>query len=162
HGTTDNGRRTTDQAVSLDKLADILVHYSTAVRPGDRVCLHGSPAAEPLLVALYREVLCAGGHPVVVMQPEACAELLCRHGRPDQLRFINPLDAGAGEPAAVAVHALAGSGTALAPPDASRQALHGQARQPLLELFLRRAAAGALRWVATQFPCPAAAHEAGM
>jgi aminopeptidase len=148
--------------MSLDKLADILVRYSTAVRPGDRVCLHAPPPAEPLLVALYREVLRAGGHPVVVMQPEACPELLCRHGSPEQLRFINPLEACAVEMADVAVHVLAGTGTTIGPPDATRQTLHGQAHRPLLELFLRRAAAGALRWVATQFPCPAAARAAGM
>jgi aminopeptidase len=147
--------------MSLDRLADILVRYSTAVRPGDRVCLHGPPAAEGLLVALYREVLYAGGHPVVVMQPEACTELLCRHGSPEQVGFLNPLEACAVETADVAVYVLAGDGPG-APTDDARHAQYGQARLPLLELFLRRAAAGALRWVATQFPCPAAAREAGM
>src|SRR5215470_17284977 len=92
----------------LDRLADLLVRYSTAVRPGDRVSLTGSPAAEPLVVALYREVLRAGGHPFVVLAPEACTDLLSRYGSADQVAFIHPLERCDIETADVVMHLLAG------------------------------------------------------
>src|SRR5207253_8627671 len=76
----------------LDKLAEVLVRYSTHVQPGNAVSLVGPPLAEPLVIALYREVLLAGGHPLVLMAPEACTELLYRHGKREQLVYLNPFE----------------------------------------------------------------------
>jgi aminopeptidase len=149
--------------MSLDKLAEVLVRYSTEVRPGDLVSLIGPPLAEPLIVALYREVLRAGGHPVVLMSPEACAELLYRHGSAEQLAFLNPLERREVEAVDVAIHVAATANTrALSNIDPEKQAVRNRARQPLLDLFLRRAADRSLRWVVAQLPCQAAAQDADM
>ena len=46
----------------VEKMAEVLINYSTAVQPGDRVLIRAtSPAAEPLLQALYQKSLRAGG-----------------------------------------------------------------------------------------------------
>jgi aminopeptidase len=146
-----------------DKLADVLVRYSTAVRPGDLVSLTGPPLAEPLIVALYRAVLRAGGHPVVVMAPEACAEVLYREGNPEQLAYVSPLETREVEAVDVAIHVAAPLNTrALTGIDPRKQALRNQARLPLMDRFLRRAAERSLRWVATQFPCQAVAQDADL
>ena len=47
----------------LDKLAAVLATYSVGVKKDDRVVLTGTPVTEPALVAAYRAVLAAGGHP---------------------------------------------------------------------------------------------------
>ena len=47
----------------VDRMAQVLINYSTAIQPGDRVLVEAEPAAEPLVRALYREILLAGGHP---------------------------------------------------------------------------------------------------
>ena len=47
----------------IEKLADVLVNYSTAVRRDERVVIQGSMLAAPLLQAVYTKVLQAGGHP---------------------------------------------------------------------------------------------------
>jgi aminopeptidase len=147
----------------LDKLAQVLVGYSTAVRPGNVVSLHGPPLAEPLLLALYREVLRAGGHPLVMMAPEACAEMLYQHGNDEQIRFVNPLEAKEVEIADVALHVRATENTrALTNVAPAKQALRSSVRRPLMDRFLQRAAAGALRWVVTQLPCQASAQDAEM
>ncbi len=147
----------------LDKLAEVLVHYSIPVRPGHLVSLVGPPLAEPLIVTLYREVLLAGGHPFVLMAPEACAELLYRHGSTEQIACLNPFEVREVETVDIALHVLAPENTrALTNLDPSKQALRSRARWPIMELFLRRAAAKSLRWVATQFPCQAAAQDANM
>ncbi len=146
---------------SLPILARVLVRYSTAVRPGEMVSLTGPSAAEPLLVALYREVLEAGANPVVQMTPAGCDELLCRHGNNAQLAFLNPLEIRELETVDVALHVLAAAETATIV-DPARLALRHRARQPLLDLFLRRAAARKLRWTAAQYPSPAAARDAGL
>lgn len=46
----------------VQKMAEVIVNYSLAVKPGERVLLRGmSPLAEPLVAALYQEALKAGG-----------------------------------------------------------------------------------------------------
>ena len=48
----------------LDALARILVRYSTRVRPGD-LCVIDAPAfCDDFIVAVSREILRAGGHPL--------------------------------------------------------------------------------------------------
>ena len=76
----------------LEKLAHVLVSYSTEVRQGDLVRLVGPPLARPLIVALYRAVLEAGGHPHMRVLPDECAELKLEYGSPEQLEFEDPLD----------------------------------------------------------------------
>lgn len=145
----------------LDKLAEVLVRYSTQVQPGQLVSLVGPPLAEPLVLALYREVLRAGGYPFVLMTPEACTELLYRHGNADQIACLNPFEVREVETVDVAIHILAPENThALTNINPAEQARRSQARWPIMELFLRRASEKSLRWVATQFPCQAAAQDA--
>jgi aminopeptidase len=114
-------------------------------------------------VALDREVLRVGGHPIVVMAPEACEEILYRHGSDAQLAFLNPLEVQEVEAADVAIHVLAAQNTrALSSIDPQRQAVRGKARRLLMDQFLQRAAGGSLRWVVAQFPCQAMAQDAHM
>lgn len=147
----------------LDKLAHILVRFSTRVQSGDLVRLVGTPAAQDLLLRLYAEVLAAGGHPIVQMEPEACTELLLRHGNENQLRYVSPVEEQLVKGVDVSIHVLAPENTrALTQVSPGRQFLLGAGRRPLLETFLRRAAEGSLRWVVTQLPCQAVAQEADM
>src|SRR5262245_50578303 len=114
----------------LEKLAEVLVHYSTGVRRGELVSLVGPLPAEPLIVALYREILRTGGHPVVLMAPEACTELLCRYGGPEQVAFSNPFELREAEAVDVAIHVLASENTrALTNTDPAKQALRSQGRR---------------------------------
>ena len=46
-----------------ESLAKILVGYSTKVKEGEIVAIDGDAAAEPLLLAVYEEVLKAGAQP---------------------------------------------------------------------------------------------------
>ncbi len=48
-----------------ERLAKILVGYSTEVKQGEVVAIDGESAAAPLLLAVYEEVLKAGANPVM-------------------------------------------------------------------------------------------------
>lgn len=147
----------------IDRLAEVLVRYSVGVRPGDLVSLVGPPAAEPLIVALYRQVLRAGGYPMILMAPEACTEILFKEANSEQLAFMNPLEVREVEAIDATIHVGAVLNTkALTSIDPARQAARGAARRPLMERFLRRAADKSLRWVYTQYPCHASAQDAEM
>src|SRR4051794_6818528 len=54
----------------LEKLADVIVNYSTGVKPGQIVRISSPTVAAPLAVELYRKALAAGGHPLVRMSPD--------------------------------------------------------------------------------------------
>ena len=50
----------------LEKLADVLVNYSIAVQPDEKIFIQGPMISEPLLKAIYAKVLQAGAHPFVM------------------------------------------------------------------------------------------------
>ena len=147
----------------ITKLADVLVNYSTGVRPGDLVRLTGPPIGRPLLVALYRAVLAAGGNPIVNMAPDECGEIFLREASEAQLAFANPLRQFEVEQIDVSISMWGEDNTkALTNVDPKRQAIASQARKPYMKAFFERAEAGTLRWCGTQFPCHAAAQDAEM
>ena len=70
-----------------ERLAKILVGYSTKVKEGEVVAIDGDSAAEPLLLAVYEEVLKAGGNPImnVALGGQTRRLLQARQRRPARL-----------------------------------------------------------------------------
>ena len=61
----------------VDNLARILVRYSTEVKEGDTCVIEGPTAGEPLIAAVYEEVLRRAGYPIVALSLEGqLADLL--------------------------------------------------------------------------------------
>ena len=75
----------------LARWADVLVRYATDVQPGNIVRITAQPAAEPLLEAVYRKVLEAGGIPIVNCRPESLTEAFYELANEQQLDWENPL-----------------------------------------------------------------------
>ncbi len=147
------------------KMAQVLIRYSTRVQPGERVLIRAtSPAAEPLCQALYDEALRAGGLPVVYMhmsQEDPIA--LEATVDPALLADINPMLALMYEQAPVVIRIEAAENTrnrTAYPLDA--QQARAQAANGLIQIQMRREAAGELRRCTTQFPTFAYAQMAGM
>lgn len=145
------------------KLAQLLVNYSVAVTPGDKVLIRGNAATLPLVSETYRQVLRAGGYPTVFWEEEIFTEILLKEGNEEQLRHIS-------EPARIAMETydcligLRGSSNtrALNNVDTARQTIQRQGNLPLLQTFMERSARGELRWTTTIYPTNAHAQEADM
>lgn len=147
----------------LAKLADVLVNYSTAVKPGDLVRLSGPAVGRPLLVELYRAVIRARGNPFLTVNFEECQEIKLLEGTDEQLTFANPVDLFTVEKLDVAISLWGEDNTkALTRVDPAKQGLVARGRKPMMNKFFERAAVGELRWCGTQFPCHAAAQDAEM
>jgi aminopeptidase len=148
----------------VERLARVLVEYSTAVAPGDVVLIDSALDAAPLIHALYRRVLEAGGHPHIRTDPiDGESEALLSLGTDDQLDWMNPSRLAEIEAIDVRIAAEADSNTrSLSAIDPGRQARHARAREPLRSRFFDRAATGELRWVVTRYPTEAAAQDANM
>lgn len=147
----------------IEKLAEVLVNYSTEVKPGDLVMIEGSHVGRPLVAAVYRQVIKAGAFAHVSMRPDECAEILLREGNDEQLLFADPISQFAIENVNARISFWGSENTkALSKCDPARQTKVGQARKKFMETFLDRAAKKELRWVGTQFPCQSAAQDAEM
>lgn len=145
------------------KLAEVLVRYSAKVQPGQLVRIAGSTIAEPLILAIFQEVVRAGANPDVVMVPDECKRILLQEGTDQQLLFENPLSMQQVETIDASI-SLWGQKNSKAlsniPPDKSAKL--SQARRAYLHRFLQRAAEGKLNWVGSQFPCESSAQDAEM
>ena len=71
-------------------LAKILVGYSTKVKEGEVVSIDGESAAAPLLLAVYEEVLKAGGNPVLNVALDGQIAAYFKHASDKQLEWISP------------------------------------------------------------------------
>ncbi len=74
-----------------ENLAKILVGYSTKVKAGEVVSIDGEIGAEPLLRAIYEEVLKAGAHPILNVALDGLAATYFEHATDEQLDWVSPL-----------------------------------------------------------------------
>ena len=147
----------------VERLADVLVSYSTRVERGDLVVIESSSLAAPLVRAVYARVLQAGGHPYARIAIEGVSEYLLRSGSDAQLAWLAPTRVEELERANVRMVFDSDFNTrTLMGVEPVRQAIAARARERLRDIQLERAAAGDLRWVVTLFPTNASAQEAEM
>jgi aminopeptidase len=150
----------------LEKLAGVLVKYSTGVKKDDVVQIRGGTVAEPLILEIVKAVVKAGGHPMLRMVPDEVSEILCRYGSDRQLGYVSPHAKREFSTIDVSIGIWASGNTkAMSNVDPRKQQLMSKARKPILDIFLKRASLkgpAKLRWTGTQFPCPASAQDAEM
>ena len=147
----------------IGKLAQVLVNYSVAIRPKDKVFIQGSTVAEPLLKAVAVEVVKAGGYPLMNAQLPGQAELTYRHASDDQLQHVPEPMRLVFETYDAAISLMSAANTkelTNVPP--KKLVLTSQAQQPLLQTMMQRAANGEFRWVGTLYPTTAYAQDAEM
>jgi aminopeptidase len=147
----------------LEKLAEVLVGYSTAVGAGDVVQIDGHRLAGPLFREIYRHSLRAGGHPSAQLIVDEAHESLHEEGSDDQLAFV-PLSARwTLEHGEVWLVLVAPENTKnLTGAEPAKVARWLQAREPYNARYLERSASGEFRWVVCKYPTDAAAQDAGM
>jgi len=147
----------------LEKLANVLVHYSLKIRPDDLFRISGPALATPLIRAVYQEALAAGAHPFVRILLEGLEEVYLKGASEEQLRFVSELDRLEIERTTASLGILGRWNTreltGIAP---RRMALRREATRELQHRFLERAGKGELRWCSTQYPTQAEAQDAEM
>ena len=147
----------------VEALAQILVRYSTKVGKGDTCVISSTTPAEPLALAVYEEVLRAGGLPMIQLAPDGATAAFYELASDDQLDWVSPMATWTAEESDVRIGIMADSNPReLSQADPKKQARAQKARRPLLDQTMKRAAAGEHRWALTLFPTHAYAAEANM
>jgi len=147
----------------VQNLAKILVGYSTKVKEGEVVSIDGENAAAPLLLAVYEEVLKAGGNPVLNVALDGQIAAYFKHASDKQLEWISPFAEWMVDHADVRIAIGATTNTrelSGVPPE--RQSLRQSVTGDLMQRAMKRSADGDFRWVYTIFPTSAYASEAEM
>ena len=147
----------------VQKMGKLLVEYCVAVKPNEKVLILGNSLVLPLVEATYREVIRAGGMPMVTIQDDFVQEILLKEGNDQQLDFVP-------EPIKLATETFdcrigirgAANTRFLSNVDPARMQKRQAAYKDLMEIHMKRSAAGDLRWVGTLFPTHAQAQEADM
>ncbi|PJF45214.1 MAG: aminopeptidase [Phototrophicales bacterium] len=147
----------------LVNLAKILVNYSIKVQPNDFVLISGDVLAMPLVEEVLRQVYRAGGHPFTMIRTDELQRIMYQEANDEQLQWRSPMEQIMIENIDASINIRATDNTrALTNVDPNKQRLAQLARRDMMETYMRRAATGELRWVVTQYPCPAYAQEADM
>ena len=143
----------------VQKLADILVNYSTKVKPGDHVVIRSTPLARPLIEEVYRLVVRNGARPILQLSFESLADLYYEEASDEQLDFLSPISKYIVENADVMMNIAAPENTReLTGADPAKMRRAGVASRPLQEHIM----GGGVRWVVCNYPTPALAQEANM
>ena len=159
--------------IHLDRWAEVLVNHATKIEPGTIVRINSQPAGEPLLEAVYRKVLSAGGLPIVNVRPEFLGEAFYELANGDQLDWSNPIIQHETElmNASININAVTNL-RALDKFDTKTTQRAAKSIEVTRQLFFQRAAIAddpsidsslaPLLWSTTLFPTNAYAQDAGM
>jgi aminopeptidase len=140
------------------KLAKLLVHYSTQVKKGDRVLLDMIDVPDEFSIALMRAVRAAGGTPLVEVRHTRITREILRETNGKHAALLRDLELFRMKKvqAYIAIRgSLNASETADVPGD--RMALYSRITRPVLNYRVNKT-----RWCVLRWPTPSMAQAAGM
>jgi aminopeptidase len=147
----------------VTKLAQLMVHYSLAIQPGQQMVIRTHPFAEELTLAAYEEAIKAGAFVTILVETPGMEEIFYKYATDAQLDYVSPIrkltienfDAFLSIWSEHNTHSLSGI-------DPSRLARSSRAGAPLMKVHSQRAAKKELRWCLTAYPTHAMAQDADM
>jgi aminopeptidase len=155
----------------INKLANLLVNYSTKVEPKELVAITALTPATPLVQELFREILRSGGYPYFLSRgypPNEPGfgnldEIFIKTANDDQLKHVDMFYKKVVEDFDVLIAIFSVSNTQnLANTDPSRITQHIQTYSDVTNTYFKRQSSGELRRVFTLFPTQGFAQEAEM
>ena len=147
----------------VEKLAQILVDHSAQIKPGDRVAIEATTAAQPLVRALCAAILERGGHPELLLELPDQEEILFAYANDEQLDATPIFRKMAYDQfeSRIRIHSDTNP-RALSSVDPARQRRRQKASASILETQMRRGADRSFKWVTTLYPTEGYAIEAEM
>jgi aminopeptidase len=147
----------------LNKLAKLLVNYSTKVKKGDFVFVSCDEVAKPWMVEVVKEAVKAGAHVETVMSSEDVSEMRLKYSDIEQLKEGNLISETVLARADVWLSAWAARNTKVySNIEPQRMSAMMQGATVWRKSYSERMGNGSLRWCGTQFPTHADAQEAAM
>src|SRR5437763_7974368 len=76
----------------IDRLADVLIHHSTRLQPGEKVLLESFDAPPEVVACLVERIAAAGAIPVVETRQNRVLRSLYRTATEAQMRLIGAME----------------------------------------------------------------------
>lgn len=147
----------------LNKLAKLLVNYSTEVKPGDFVFLSSDEVASPWMVEVVKEAVKAGAHVESVLSSQDVSEVKLKYSTEEQLLQDNVLFKTMLENADVWLSAWGNRNTKTnSRIEADKLKMSSKGAASWRKVYSEKMGNGTLRWCGTQFPTHSDAQEASM
>jgi aminopeptidase len=147
----------------LNKLAKLLVNYSTQVKPGDFVFVMCDEVASPWMVEVVKEAVKAGAHVETLLNSQEVSEVKLKYSTEEQLLEENFLMKQLINKADVWITAWGNRNTKVnSNIDSKRLQLSSKGAASWRKIYSERMGNGKLRWCGTQFPTYSDAQEASM
>ncbi len=147
----------------ITKLAQVMVRYSLALKPGQQVQVRTHPLAEELTLAVYEEAIKAGANVFLLPSTPGAEEIFYKYASDAQLDYVSPIRKLMTETFDASLSIWSEHNPrSLSGIDPQRMARVSKAGAPLQKIFFDRAARGELRWCLTVYPTHAMAQEADM
>lgn len=149
--------------IRLEKLANLLVNYSTKVKKGDTVYIEGDEAAIPYIIEVAKAAIKNGANVNYIVGISEINEYLLKYGTDEQLDYPSQLSGKCIREADVRLTSWGSNNTrATANIDPNRLKRRSLANKENSEIYFDRTSKGELRWCGTQFPTNSSAQEADM
>lgn len=147
----------------VTKLAQVLVHYSLDLQPGDLFSLETTSLADELNLEVYKEAVQAGAHVAVQSRIPGTEEIFYKYANEAQLEQVSPVLKMLTDTfdASLYIEALQNT-RELSAIDPAKLSQVRKANAELMETFFERAARKEIKWSLTVYPTPAMAQEANM
>lgn len=147
----------------LNKLAKLLVNYSTCVKPGDFVFVSCEDVASPWAAEVIKEAILAGGHVEYVLSNSEANHAKLKFSSEKQLKEENFIMRNVIEKADVWLSAWGTANTRTnSGVDPKKIRLNSIGATSWRKFYSERMGDGSLRWCGTQYPTYADAQEASM
>jgi aminopeptidase len=144
----------------IDALADVLIHHSTKLQPGDRVLLESFDAPSEVVARLVERIAAAGALPLVETRQNRVLRALYRIATEDQMRLIGELELARMKQVDAYIGLRgADNSTELADVPAEQMRLYAAHWWKPVHTGQR---CSHTRWVVLRWPTPAMAQQAGM
>ncbi len=149
--------------IRLNKLANLLVNYSTKVKKGDFVFISCNDVAKPWVVEVAKEAIKAGAHVEYSLDSEDVNETILKNSNEEQLLEGSHLNKNMLSKADVWLTAWGTRNTKMnSNVDPKKLQLKSRGAASWRKIYSERMGDGSLRWCGTQFPTYADAQEASM
>lgn len=149
--------------IRLNKLAKLLVNYSTKVKKGDFVFISCNDVAKPWVVEVAKEAIKAGAHVEYSLDNEDVNETILKNSNEEQLLEGSHLNKHMLSKADVWLTAWGTRNTKMnSNVDPKKLQLKSRGAASWRKIYSERMGEGSLRWCGTQFPTYADAQEASM
>ncbi|MGV8981123.1 aminopeptidase [Clostridium sp.] len=147
----------------LNKLAKLLVNYSTQVKPGDSVFISCDEVATPWMVEVVKEAVKAGALVETSLSSQEVSEIKLKYSSKEQLLSENILFKTMLGNADVWLSAWGNRNTKTnSRIDADKLKISAKGAASWRKIYSEKMGDGSLRWCGTQYPTYADAQEASM